>query len=154
MQKQTKLSCKLLNLLYLTLVSSVAIPPFLNESYFWNGSFQWFGSSGSPNWSERLIRFWLTAMANINTDTLSYHFASKDLSWWLYNTFKVHFLSLKALLYVNCNCIENEDQNSLQKNLLLCWWNKGYSYRFGTTWGWVNSHRIVIFGWTIQLNII
>ncbi len=26
------------------------------------------------------------------------------------------------------------------------------SYRFGTTWGWVNDDRIFIFGWTITLN--
>ncbi len=26
------------------------------------------------------------------------------------------------------------------------------SYRFGTTWGWVNDDRIFIFGWTIPLS--
>ncbi len=27
------------------------------------------------------------------------------------------------------------------------------SYRFGTTWGWVNDDRIFIFGWTILLSL-
>ncbi len=27
------------------------------------------------------------------------------------------------------------------------------SYRFGTTWGWVNDDRIFIFGWTIPLSV-
>ncbi len=29
-----------------------------------------------------------------------------------------------------------------------------HSYRFGTTWGWVNDDRIFIFGWTIPLMAI
>ncbi len=28
------------------------------------------------------------------------------------------------------------------------------SYRFGTTWGWVNDDRIFIFGWTIPLSLM
>ncbi len=27
-----------------------------------------------------------------------------------------------------------------------------HSYRFGSTWGWVNDDRIFIFGWTVSLN--
>ncbi len=31
-------------------------------------------------------------------------------------------------------------------------WNHIRSYRFGTTWGWVNNDRIFIFVWTILFN--
>ncbi len=33
----------------------------------------------------------------------------------------------------------------------LCSAEQRHSYRFGTTWGWVNDDRIFIFGWTIPL---
>ncbi len=37
------------------------------------------------------------------------------------------------------------------KNIFLCVrQNKRNSYRFGTTWGWVNDERIFIFGWTLK----
>jgi len=35
--------------------------------------------------------------------------------------------------------------------LPLCSTEERNSYRFGTTWGWVNDDRIFIFGWTIPL---
>ncbi len=35
--------------------------------------------------------------------------------------------------------------------LPLCSVEHRHSYRFGTTWGWVNDDRIFIFGWTIPL---
>ncbi len=35
--------------------------------------------------------------------------------------------------------------------LPLCLVEQRHSYRFGTTWGWVNDDRIFIFGWTIPL---
>ncbi len=35
--------------------------------------------------------------------------------------------------------------------LPLCSAEQRNSYRFRTTWGWVNDDRIVIFGWTIPL---
>ncbi len=35
--------------------------------------------------------------------------------------------------------------------LPLCSAEQTHSYRFGTTWGWVNDDRIFIFGWTIPL---
>ncbi len=34
------------------------------------------------------------------------------------------------------------------KYLPLCSAEQRHSYRFGTTWGWVNDDRIFIFGWT------
>ncbi len=37
--------------------------------------------------------------------------------------------------------------------LPLCSAEQRHSYRFGTTWGWVNDDRIFIFGWTIPLNM-
>ncbi len=37
--------------------------------------------------------------------------------------------------------------------LPLCSAEQRHSYRFGTTWGWVNDDRIFIFGWTIPLNV-
>ncbi len=37
------------------------------------------------------------------------------------------------------------------KYLPLCSAEQRNSYRFGTTWGWVNDDRIFIFGWTIPL---
>ncbi len=37
------------------------------------------------------------------------------------------------------------------KYLPLCSAEQRHSYRFGTTWGWVNDDRIFIFGWTIPL---
>ncbi len=43
-------------------------------------------------------------------------------------------------------------QNSLvTKYIPLCSAEQRNSYRFGTTWGWVNDDRIFIFGWTILL---
>ncbi len=38
------------------------------------------------------------------------------------------------------------------KYLPLCLAEHINSYRFGTTWGWVNDDRIFIFGWTIPLS--
>ncbi len=38
--------------------------------------------------------------------------------------------------------------------LSLCSAEQRHSYRFGTTWGWVNDDRIFIFGWTIPLNCL
>ncbi len=35
--------------------------------------------------------------------------------------------------------------------LPLCSAEQRHSYRFGTTWGWVNDDRIFIFGWTVPL---
>ncbi len=40
------------------------------------------------------------------------------------------------------------------KYLPLCSAEQRHSYRFGTTWEWVNDDRIFIFGWTIPLSII
>ncbi len=37
------------------------------------------------------------------------------------------------------------------KYLPLCSAEQRHSYRFGTTWGWVNDDIIFIFGWTIPL---
>ncbi len=37
------------------------------------------------------------------------------------------------------------------KYLPLCSAKQRHSYRFGTTWGWVNDDRIFSFGWTIPL---
>ncbi len=39
------------------------------------------------------------------------------------------------------------------KYIPLCSAEQRNSYRFGTTWGWVNDDRIFIFGWTIPLNV-
>ncbi len=39
------------------------------------------------------------------------------------------------------------------KYLPLCSAEKRNSYRFVTTWGWVNDDTIFIFGWTIPLNL-
>ncbi len=39
------------------------------------------------------------------------------------------------------------------KYLPLCSAEQTHSYRFGTTWGWVNDDRIFIFGWTIPLRL-
>ncbi len=36
--------------------------------------------------------------------------------------------------------------------LHLCSAEQRHSYRFGTTWGWVNDDRIFIFGWTVPLS--
>ncbi len=38
------------------------------------------------------------------------------------------------------------------KYLHLCSAEQRHSYRFGTSWGWVNDDRIFIFGWAIPLN--
>ncbi len=43
------------------------------------------------------------------------------------------------------------DYKLSSKYLPLCLAEQRHSYRFGTTWGWVNDDRIVIFGWTIPL---
>ncbi len=39
------------------------------------------------------------------------------------------------------------------KYLPLCLAEHRNSYRFGTTWGWVNDDKFFIFGWTIPLNM-
>ncbi len=41
----------------------------------------------------------------------------------------------------------------LQKYLNLCSKDEQRSYRFGTTWRWVIDDRILVFGWTIPLNM-
>ncbi len=38
------------------------------------------------------------------------------------------------------------------KYLPLCSAEQRNSYKFGTTWGWVNDDRILIFGWTVPLS--
>ncbi len=43
------------------------------------------------------------------------------------------------------------DYKLSSKYLPLCSAEQRHSYRFGTTWGWVNDDRIFIFGWTIPL---
>ncbi len=42
----------------------------------------------------------------------------------------------------------------LSSNIFLCVGRRKNSYRFGTTWGWVNDERIFIFGWTVPLILI
>ncbi len=37
--------------------------------------------------------------------------------------------------------------------LPLCSAEQRHSYKFGTTWEWVNDDRILIFGWTIPLTL-
>ncbi len=44
------------------------------------------------------------------------------------------------------------DYKLSSKYLPLCSAEQRHSYRFGTTWGWVNDDRIFIFGWTIHPN--
>ncbi len=44
------------------------------------------------------------------------------------------------------------DYKLSSKYLPLCSAEQINSYRFGTTWGWVNDDRIFIFGWTIPLS--
>ncbi len=44
------------------------------------------------------------------------------------------------------------DYKLSSKYLPLCSAEQRHSYRFGTTWGWVNDDRIFIFGWTIPLS--
>ncbi len=39
------------------------------------------------------------------------------------------------------------------KYLPVCSEEQTHSYRFGTTWDWVNDDRIFIFGWTIPLSV-
>jgi len=40
-----------------------------------------------------------------------------------------------------------------QKYLNLCSEDERSSYGVGTTWGWVNTDRIFIFGWTVPLTV-
>ncbi len=50
---------------------------------------------------------------------------------------------------------QNCSVSHILQNIFLCVpQKKRHSYRFGTTWGWVNDDRIFIFGWTILLNFI
>ncbi len=44
------------------------------------------------------------------------------------------------------------DYKLSSKYLPLCSTEQRNSYRFGSTWGWVNDYRIFIFGWTIPLS--
>ncbi len=44
------------------------------------------------------------------------------------------------------------DYKLSSKYLPLCSAEQRTSFRFGTTWGWVNDDRIFIFGWTIPLS--
>ncbi len=50
------------------------------------------------------------------------------------------------------NCAPKQSDYKLSSEYLpLCSVEQRHSYRFGTTWGWVNDDRIFIFGWTIPL---
>ncbi len=55
-----------------------------------------------------------------------------------------------------CHWLTYTGKNTMdvfQKYLLLCTTEEITSYRFGTTWGWVNNNRIFIIGWTIPLSL-
>ncbi len=54
----------------------------------------------------------------------------------------------KSMMPQNC-CFPHSSEY-----LSLCSAEQRHSYRFGTTWGWVNDDRIFIFGWTIPLNCL
>ncbi len=45
------------------------------------------------------------------------------------------------------------DYKLSSKYLPLCSAEQRHSYRFGTTWGWVNGDRIFIFGCTVPLSM-
>ncbi len=50
------------------------------------------------------------------------------------------------------NCSPKQPRYKLSSEYLpLCSAEQRNSYRFGTTWGWVNDDRI--FGWTVPLNV-
>ncbi len=52
------------------------------------------------------------------------------------------------------NCSPKQPGYKLSSEYLpLCSAEQRNSYRFGTTWGWVNDDRIFIFGWTVPLNV-
>ncbi len=52
------------------------------------------------------------------------------------------------------NCSPKQPRYKLSSEYLpLCSAEQRNSYRFGTTWGWVNNDRIFIFGWTVPLNV-
>jgi len=61
---------------------------------------------------------------------------------------RVFFVCLR-----NLNVTKLFGQEHSSEYLLLCSTEERNTYRFGTTWGWINYDRIVIFEWTIALNI-
>ncbi len=46
---------------------------------------------------------------------------------------------------------QNCSVSHILQNIFLCVQQNRHSYRFGTTWGWVNDERIFISEWTIPL---
>ncbi len=82
-------------------------------------------------WTQRKI-FWRKFVTRLFWGTIDFHSRKK-------NTMEVN--GAPELL-----CFPHSSEY-----LPLCSAEQRHSYRFGTTWGWVNDDRIFIFGWTIPL---
>ncbi len=84
-------------------------------------------------WTQRKI-FWRKFVIRLFWGTIHFHSREKE------HTIEVN--SAPELL-----CFPHSS-----KYLPLCSAEQRHSYRFGTTWGWVNDDRINIFGWSIPLS--
>ncbi len=64
----------------------------------------------------------------------------------------IDFHSIYYSYYGSQWCPKTAWLQTFFKYLPLCSAEQRHSYRFGTTWGWVNDDTIFIFGWTIPLS--
>ncbi len=97
-------------------------------------------SSSKPVWISLFCRtqrniFWRKFVTRLFWGTIDFHSREKK------NTMEVN--GAPELL-----CFPHSSEY-----LPLCSAEQRHSYRFGTTWGWVNDDRIYIFGWTIPLRL-
>ncbi len=53
---------------------------------------------------------------------------------------------------IEVNGVPKQPDYKLSSEYLLLCSEQTHSYRFGSTWGWVNDDRIFIFGWTVSLS--
>ncbi len=58
---------------------------------------------------------------------------------------------LTSIVFISTMEVNGAPKVCFQNIFLLCSAEQRYSYRFGTTWGWVNGDSVLIFGWTIPL---
>lgn len=69
-------------------------------------------------------------------------------------TFLIFFCHFRSLTDVNCHCVENKCEGSSEILLLYSTEEKNILRKSAMDeWGWVNTDRISIFGWTIPLNV-
>ncbi len=86
-----------------------------------------------------------------------FYWTQRKICWRMWETEQFWgTIDLHSIFFptMEVNGAPKQVTNFLSKYLPLCSAKQRNSYRFGTTWVWVNYDRIFIFGWTIPLNLV